>query len=151
MARPPSRAAPSVPPATSSSSSSSPPPVKRSEARKSPPATIPVPSPSRPETSETRATPAVSGTDVTRVPTLPRSPPALTRLLSGYTLQAGVFTDPRRAEEVYAKLAQEGIPVTLETRVLVGPFKNRKEADSARAKMKAMGIDALPVARSEKR
>jgi DedD protein len=74
----------------------------------------------------------------------------LPRLLSGYTLQAGVFSDPRRAEDVRARLAQEGIPATLETRVLVGPFKDQGEADSARAKMKAMGIEALLVPRGGK-
>jgi DedD protein len=77
-----------------------------------------------------------------------RQSSTLPRPLSGYTLQAGVFTDPRRAEEIHTRLAQEGIPVTLETRVLVGPFRNRNEAESARAKMKAMGIDALLVPRS---
>jgi cell division protein FtsN len=75
----------------------------------------------------------------------------LTRLLSGYTLQAGVFVDPRRAEDVHARLVREGIPASLETRVLVGPFKNRREAESARVKMKAMGIDALSIPRNEKR
>jgi cell division protein FtsN len=78
-------------------------------------------------------------------------PPVLPRLLSGYTLQAGVFADPRRAEDVQAKLVREGIPASLETRVLVGPFKNRKEAESARVKMKALGIEALSVPRNEKK
>jgi len=64
-------------------------------------------------------------------------------LLTGISLQAGVFADPRRAEELHARLLQEGIPATLETRVLVGPFRNREEADAARAKMMAMGIDTV--------
>ena len=97
----------------------------------------------RPEASR----PGVSRADATRA--LPSRPSAaLPRPLPGFTLQAGVFTDPRRAEEIHARLAQEGIPASLETRVLVGPFKNRSEAESARAKMKAMGIDALLVPRS---
>jgi DedD protein len=75
----------------------------------------------------------------------------LPRLLPGYTFQAGVFADPRRAEDVLTRLAQEGIPATLETRVLVGPFRNQKEAESARAKMKTMGIEALLVSRGEKK
>lgn len=75
----------------------------------------------------------------------PRQPPTLPRLLSGYTLQAGVFADARRAEDLHARLVQEGIPATLETRVLVGPFRNRDEAERARAKMMVMGIDALQL------
>lgn len=65
------------------------------------------------------------------------------RLFYGYALQAGVFSDPRRAEELHAKLTMEGIPSTIEARVQVGPFKTREEAEATRAKMKALGIDAL--------
>ena len=71
------------------------------------------------------------------------------KLLSGYTVQAGAtFSDPKQAEAVYARLAQEGIPAALETRVLVGPFRTRAEADAARARMKTLGIDASSVRRS---
>ena len=70
-------------------------------------------------------------------------PPAPPRLFSGYALQAGVFSDPRRAEELNARLILEGIPSTIEARVQVGPFKSRAEAEEARQKMKAMGIDAV--------
>lgn len=65
------------------------------------------------------------------------------RLFSGYALQAGVFSDPRRAEELHARLTLNGIPSTLEARVQVGPFKTREEAAVAREKMKALGIDAV--------
>ena len=74
-----------------------------------------------------------------------RQSPVLPRLLSGFNLQAGVFADPRRAEELHARLLQEGIPATLETRVLVGPFRSRGEADAARAKMLVMGIDTVQL------
>lgn len=65
------------------------------------------------------------------------------RLFSGYALQAGVFSEVRRAEELHAKLTLNGIPSTLEARVQVGPFKTREEAELAREKMKALGIDAV--------
>lgn len=65
------------------------------------------------------------------------------RLFAGYALQAGVFSDVRRAEELHAKLTLNGIPSTLEARVQVGPFKTREEAELAREKMKALGIDAV--------
>jgi DedD protein len=67
----------------------------------------------------------------------------LPRLLSGYSLQAGVFSSTQRAEEVHAMLMLNGIPSSLETRVQVGPFATRAEADDARQKLKALGIDAL--------
>ncbi|MDR0378989.1 MAG: SPOR domain-containing protein [Candidatus Accumulibacter sp.] len=124
----------------------SPPIAARPEAGRRPPEAVRP----RPEALATEATSAVQASRrVSEVPQ--RRAPVLPELLSGYTLQAGVFFDPRRAEDVYARLSREGIPVTLETRVLVGPFSNQEEAESARAKMKAMGIDALPVARNARR
>jgi cell division protein FtsN len=64
-------------------------------------------------------------------------------LFSGYALQAGIFSDLRRAEELHAKLTLNGIPSTFEARVNVGPFKRREEAIAAREKMKALGIDSV--------
>ena len=81
----------------------------------------------------------------------PRQTQVLPRLLSGFNLQAGVFADPRRAEELHARLLQEGIPATLETRVVVGPFRNREEADAARAKMLVMGIDTVLLPKAGKK
>lgn len=72
-----------------------------------------------------------------------RVAPQPPRLFSGYALQAGVFSETRRAEELHAKLTLNGIPSTLEARVHVGPFKTREEADAAREKMKSLGIDAV--------
>lgn len=69
--------------------------------------------------------------------------PAPARLLPGYALQAGVFADVRRAEELHARLTLNGIPSSLEIRVQVGPFRSRAEADAAREKMKALGVDAV--------
>jgi len=69
--------------------------------------------------------------------------PAPPRLFSGYALQAGVFADPRRAEELHARLVLEGIPSTIEARVQVGPFKSKAEAEAAREKMKTLGIEAV--------
>lgn len=70
-------------------------------------------------------------------------PPAPPRLFSGYALQAGVFSDPRRAEELQARLMHEGISATIESRVQVGPFKTRAEAEAARSKLTALGIETV--------
>lgn len=79
----------------------------------------------------------------------PSAPPALTRSpAGGYVVQAGVFSHTANAEELRARLALHGIPAQVETRVLVGPFRTRAEADRARAQMRALGLDgAPPVAR----
>ena len=104
--------------------------------------------------AETRAL-AVSAGAVRSEPSpvaAPPSSPAPPRLLSGFALQAGVFADPRRAEELHAKLTLEGIPSSIESRVQVGPFKSKEDAETARARMKALGIDAvlLPPVRTAK-
>lgn len=65
------------------------------------------------------------------------------RLFSGFVLQAGVFSSTKGAEELHAKLNLHGIPSTLETRVHVGPFKTRAEAEAAQHKMQALGIDPV--------
>lgn len=72
-----------------------------------------------------------------------RVPPAPPRLFSGFAVQAGVFSDAEHAEELRARLTLNGIPSTLEARVQVGPFKTREEAEAARQKMKALGIDGI--------
>lgn len=70
---------------------------------------------------------------------------AAARLISGFLLQAGVFTSQQRAEELHAKLILSGVPSTLETRVQVGPFKTRQEAEAARAKLRELGIETVLV------
>lgn len=88
----------------------------------------------------TTAMPAPSDTAASPATPVAPAPP---RLFSGYAVQAGVFADPRRAEELQARLAQEGIPATIEARVQIGPFKTRAEADAARAKLTALGIESV--------
>lgn len=68
------------------------------------------------------------------------SPP---RLFNNFLVQAGVFSNPQKAQELHALLTLNGIPASLETRVKVGPFKNKAEADAAREKLKELGIDSL--------
>ena len=70
-------------------------------------------------------------------------PPAPPRLFSGYALQAGVFADPRRAEDLHARLVLEGVPATIESRVQVGPFKSRAEAEAMRDKLKTLGVESV--------
>ena len=57
-----------------------------------------------------------------------------------YRLQMGVFTTASNAEELHAKLEKAGIPSYVESRVHVGPFRTQKEADTARRKLKELGL-----------
>ncbi len=56
-------------------------------------------------------------------------------------LQVGVFSNHANAEELVQRLQAAGIPAQIESRVQVGPFATRAEADAARAKLKELGID----------
>ncbi|WP_374514670.1 SPOR domain-containing protein [Niveibacterium sp.] len=57
-----------------------------------------------------------------------------------FALQAGVFSTPKNAEELRARLELAGVPAQLETRVVVGPFRTRQEAEQAQGKLKALGL-----------
>ncbi|MDO8933749.1 MAG: SPOR domain-containing protein [Rhodocyclaceae bacterium] len=58
-----------------------------------------------------------------------------------YVVQMGVFNNLVNAEELRAKLELAGIPTQIEARVQVGPFKTRQEADAAREKLRALGME----------
>lgn len=71
--------------------------------------------------------------------------PLLPLLKRGYVLQAGVFTNPERAEELRARLVLAGVPVSVESRVQVGPFATAQEAAAAREKIRAFGVEAILI------
>lgn len=75
----------------------------------------------------------------------PSAPTGVSRLFSGFLLQAGVFSSAQRAEELHAKLTLSGVQSTLETRVQVGPFRTRQEAEAAQAKLRELGVDTVLV------
>lgn len=75
----------------------------------------------------------------------PILPPAVSRLFSGFVLQAGVFSSSQRAEELHARLTLSGVPSTLETRVQVGPFRTKHEAEAAQAKLKELGVETILI------
>ena len=81
--------------------------------------------------------------------TLANAAPA--RLMTGYVLQAGVFSDTQHAEELHARLIREGYAASIEARVQVGPFKDRKEAEAVRKKLSALGVDSVLLPPRRKR
>lgn len=89
-----------------------------------PAAPLPVPAP------EPAAAPAPPAEPVT--PLLPSR---------GYRVQVGVFKDIDNARQLQQRLLAAGLPVTIETRVQVGPFATRKEAERARAKLRELGLE----------
>lgn len=60
-----------------------------------------------------------------------------------FEVQLGVFTDIDNAKQLQTKLTQHGIPSHTETRVQIGPFKSRAEADRAKEKLKALGLSSV--------
>jgi len=72
-------------------------------------------------------------------PRIPEPPPR------AYIVQLGVFTTPANAEALRERLARDGIEAHTETRLQVGPFKNKAEADAVMAKLKALDVKAVLV------
>lgn len=58
----------------------------------------------------------------------------------GFVVQLGVFSNPDNARELVEKLRQQGIRAEMETRVHVGPFLNRAEAEKAQAELRKLGL-----------
>lgn len=57
----------------------------------------------------------------------------------GYVVQVGGFMEPAAAEDLRARLARGGVPVQLESRVMVGPFADRREALAAQSRLREQG------------
>ena len=63
----------------------------------------------------------------------------------GYAVQLGVFSNPTNAIQMQEKLSQHGIQSYTETKLHVGPFQNKAEAEQALAKVRSLGIGAVVV------
>lgn len=61
----------------------------------------------------------------------------------GYVVQLGLFSNYENAVQLQKRLAEHGIKSYTETRLHVGPFQNKAEADQAMAKIRSMGINAV--------
>lgn len=60
-----------------------------------------------------------------------------------FLVQVGVFTDMDNARQLQAKLTEHGIPSHTETKLQLGPFNTKAEADAAQQKLKALGMGAV--------
>lgn len=63
-----------------------------------------------------------------------------------YIVQVGVFMSPANAHALQQQLLKAGIPAHTETRVQLGPFQDLGEAETALAKVKKLGVNAVLVA-----
>lgn len=73
--------------------------------------------------------------------------PAPVLTSDGYTIQTGVFLHAAKAEQMLKQVQNAGIPAYMETRVQIGPFKSRIEAETATQKLRQLGIE--PVIKGE--
>lgn len=62
-----------------------------------------------------------------------------------YIIQVGVFTSPANAKAVQKQLKRAGMQAHLETRVQLGPYRDKREAERALARARELGIDAVMV------
>jgi DedD protein len=62
-----------------------------------------------------------------------------------YMIQVGVFSSPANAQALQKQLQRAGMQARLETRVQLGPFRDRRDADKALARAKKLGINAVLV------
>ncbi len=62
-----------------------------------------------------------------------------------YLIQVGVFSSPANAQALQKQLKRAGIEAHLETRVQLGPFKDKRDADKALARAKKLGVNAVLV------
>lgn len=93
-----------------------------------------------------RTLPPVSGRETapaTGRPAQPPTPPEPRLSERVYVLQLGVFSNPDNAKQLVERLNREGIRAYSETRVQVGPFSTRAEAEQARAALQRLGLSAV--------
>jgi len=115
-------------------------PVPTVAAPVSAPEPVPTPAPAPPP-SQTEAKPTVAA--AAAEPIRPR--------LSGPVVNVGLFADPANARRVQERLAEARLPVVVDpvessrgtlSRVRVGPFADKAQAEKAAAKVRALGLEA---------
>ena len=113
-----------------------------------PPARI-APEPIPPMASPSTALPAAMP------PLAPVTPQSMAVKGKGYLINVGLFAVPSNGTNAHEKLKAAGMPVVSDfieskkkgtlTRVRVGPFDNRAQADAAARQIRALKLDAVVV------
>ena len=130
---------PPAAPISAPSFAPAPPPIEAASTPPSPPATL---VPVAPEVPAVVPAPA---------PT-PAPVPARPVPLEGFAINVGLFADATNADRVLTRLLDAGLPAFIQvvdspngqrTRVRVGPFASRAQADEAAVRIRALGLDAV--------
>jgi Sporulation related domain. len=58
----------------------------------------------------------------------------------GYRIQLGVFGDAGNALKLYEQVAAQGYAGHIQSRVIVGPFADRAQAEKARQALRRAGV-----------
>jgi cell division septation protein DedD len=91
--------------------------------------------------------------DATPLSTTATEPPVtgVAMRVKGYGVSVGLFAVPENAKQAQAKLLEAGLPVLSDpiesargplTRIRVGPFNSREQAQAAAERVRALGLDA---------
>jgi cell division protein FtsN len=90
----------------------------------------------------------------TSAPTAPAAPPASGESGTRYVLLAGSYAEAKAADEAKAKLALLGIVAKVQSitingktwnRVIVGPYSNASETETAKSTLADNGVKAIPM------
>jgi cell division septation protein DedD len=95
------------------------------------PVTAAPPLPSRAATKSPKVTSAPTSS-----PKVASAPSASTSLPDGYFIQLGVFDDTENVSRLLNNVTELGLPAHIQSRVMVGPFSNKREAEEARSRLK---------------
>ncbi|MDR2926415.1 MAG: SPOR domain-containing protein [Azoarcus sp.] len=63
-------------------------------------------------------------------------PPKQVSLSDGYFVQLGVFNSTDNAVKLFDNVSSTGMTAHIQSRVVVGPFRNKREAEAARRRLK---------------
>lgn len=111
------------------------------------PAATPAAAPAKPESKPAEAAPAAPAKHAVEPRSLALKPAAETAQPEGssvgYRVQLGLFSNLDNAAALIKKLRDNGIAARTETRVSVGPFNTRAEAEEAMTKLKALGLSPM--------
>jgi DedD protein len=99
----------------------------------------------RPAAQAATDLPEDTGPPLTRDPSAPAKA-AEPQTAKGFVVQVGVFSTAEHAHALQAKLAEKGIPSHAETRVVIGPFKDRADADAVTRQIREVGLEGVVVA-----
>jgi DedD protein len=103
------------------------------------------PSPAKtPPPAVEQPVPQAPPTPIDEAPPPPAAPPApkseAPAATGAYAVQLGVFANAANADQLRARLTQNGIASYLETRVRLGPFSTREDALAAQERLRRLGM-----------